>query len=60
MLIVDNLSNEPVTFENASRVAQLMILPKVSVTPQYRSDFDDMKITDTERGAGGLGSTGLV
>ena len=47
-----NLNDEPFTFEEGQKVAQLVVLPT-----EYPS-FIEGEITETERGAGGFGSTG--
>ena len=48
-----NLSDTPYTFTDGERIAQLMLLPIV----RGEFDFAD-ELSDTERGAGGFGSTG--
>ncbi|MGN0389902.1 MAG: dUTP diphosphatase [Wujia sp.] len=53
MVALHNHGNEPATIEPEERIAQLVI------TPYITADFavvDDLN--DTERGAGGFGSTG--
>ena len=49
-----NLSNEVFTIKNGERIAQLVIMPvsQVKLTPVDKLD-------ETERGAGGFGSTGM-
>ena len=49
-----NLSSEPVTIQHGERIAQLAVMPVVQVTPMEVDDLDE-----TDRGAGGFGSTGL-
>ena len=49
-----NLSSEPVTIQHGERIAQLAVMPVVQVTPVEVDDLDQ-----TDRGAGGFGSTGL-
>lgn len=48
-----NLSQSPVTIEPGERVAQMMLMPYLSFAFEPVSTLDD-----TERGAGGFGSTG--
>lgn len=48
-----NLSGEDYTVMPGDRIAQLMIAPVVCPTPLFVDELDE-----TERGAGGLGSTG--
>ena len=49
-----NLGTEPFTVESGMRIAQLV------VTPIIRPDIDTTdELTDTQRGVGGFGSTGL-
>ena len=53
-MILVNLSNEDFTVENGDRVAQLII------TKHERAVWDDtVELIETERGAGGFGSTGV-
>ena len=54
-VVLLNHSNAPQTVEPGERIAQFVITPVL--TPQYR--FVD-EISETERGAGGFGSTGVV
>ena len=52
-IIVINLGNESVTFNDQERCAQLVI------APVYQAQFEVVsELSDTERGAGGFGSTG--
>lgn len=49
-----NDSNTPRTIKNGDRIAQLIILPYLAV------DFEEAEeLDETERGAGGFGSTGV-
>jgi dUTP pyrophosphatase len=48
-----NNDKEPKTIENGERVGQLMILPVI--VPEY---IEADELDETERGAGGFGSTG--
>lgn len=48
-----NLSDAPIHIESGERVAQMLVMP---VAVPEMIEFDDL--TDTERGAGGFGSTG--
>ena len=48
-----NLSQSPVTIEPGERIAQMMLMPYLSFAFEPVSTLDD-----TERGAGGFGSTG--
>jgi len=53
-VILVNLSNEEFTIENGDRVAQLI------VTRHERALWDEtVELTETDRGAGGFGSTGV-
>lgn len=53
-VILVNLSNEPVTIENGERVAQLVI------AKHERAEWLEAEVlTETTRGAGGFGSTGV-
>jgi dUTP pyrophosphatase len=53
-VILVNLSNEPFTIENGERIAQLVI------AKHERAIWDEVEVlTETERGAGGFGSTGV-
>ena len=49
-----NLGNESVTIHHGERIAQLAVMPVAQVTPVEVDDLDE-----TDRGAGGFGSTGL-
>lgn len=52
-IIVINLGNESVTISDQERCAQLVI------APVYQAQFEVVnELSDTERGAGGFGSTG--
>ncbi|WP_330442489.1 dUTP diphosphatase [Flavobacterium sp. C4GT6] len=53
-VILVNLSNEPVTIENGERIAQLVI------AKHERAEWLEAEVlTETSRGAGGFGSTGV-
>lgn len=53
-VILVNLSNEPFTIENGERIAQLVI------AKHERAEWTVVEeLTETERGAGGFGSTGV-
>lgn len=53
MVALHNHSGDPQSVENGERIAQLVILPYLAV------DFiESDTLDDTERGAGGFGSTG--
>jgi dUTP pyrophosphatase len=52
-IILVNLGSEPVTVQNGDRIAQLVIAPAL------RALFAEGTLTDTERGNGGFGSTGI-
>jgi dUTP pyrophosphatase len=53
-IILVNLGNEPVTINDQDRCAQLVICPI------YQADFElSNHLSETERGAGGFGSTGV-
>jgi dUTP pyrophosphatase len=52
-VILVNLSNEPFTIENGMRIAQLVI------AKHERAVWDEVEeLSETDRGAGGFGSTG--
>ena len=53
MVALHNHSAEPQTIENGERIAQLVIAPYVVADFVVSDELDD-----TERGAGGFGSTG--
>ena len=54
-VILINLSNEPFTINNGDRIAQLVI------AKHERADWKQVEsLTETERGAGGFGSTGTA
>ena len=53
IVMLHNDTDEPKTVSNHDRVAQLVIMPYMSV------DFEETdSLDDTQRGAGGFGSTG--
>lgn len=53
-VILVNLSNEPFTVENGERIAQLVI------AKHERAEWLEVEaLTETSRGAGGFGSTGV-
>lgn len=53
-VIVHNISNEVLTIHNGDRIAQLVIAPVAQIR------FDTVaQLDETERGAGGFGSTGI-
>ena len=53
LVSVVNLSDQPYTFSDGERIAQLMLLPIV------RGEFEEAEsLSETERGKGGFGSTG--
>jgi dUTP pyrophosphatase len=57
-VILINLSNEPFTINHGERIAQAIIapiVPKIAIEFKQVTEFS----TETERGAGGFGSTGL-
>lgn len=54
IVALHNDSDEVQTIEEGSRIAQLIIIPFVSVEFQEVDELDD-----TERGEGGFGSTGV-
>lgn len=53
-VILVNLSNKPFTIERGMRIAQMVIAP---VTQGMWAEVDNLD--ETERGAGGFGSTGV-
>lgn len=50
---IHNDSDEPYTINNGDRIAQLIFLPYSDICFEEVADFED-----TDRGAGGFGSTG--
>lgn len=53
-VILINLSNEPFTIENGERIAQMVI------AKHERAEWEQVEIlTETSRGEGGFGSTGV-
>lgn len=53
-VILVNLSNEPFTIENGERIAQLVI------AKHERAEWEEVEtLTETVRGEGGFGSTGV-
>lgn len=53
-VILVNLSNEPFTIENGERIAQLVI------AKHERAEWEEVKeLSETSRGKGGFGSTGV-
>lgn len=53
-VILVNISNEEFTIENGERIAQMII------SKHERADFEEVKeLSETARGAGGFGSTGV-
>lgn len=53
-VILVNLSNEPFTVENGERIAQLII------ARHERAEWNEVEVlTETSRGEGGFGSTGV-
>lgn len=57
-VILINLSNEPFTINHGERIAQAVIMP---IVPKIAIEFKQVEefTTETERGSGGFGSTGL-
>lgn len=53
LLFVRNMTNSPVHIDKGMRIAQLIIIPYFSVTPELVD-----KLPETDRGTGGFGSTG--
>ena len=53
-IIVINLGQEPIELQDQERIAQLVVCPVIQA--QVEEAFD---LEDTERGAGGFGSTGV-
>lgn len=52
-LFIKNVSDEPVEIEDGERIAQAVVVPYPIINYEEISELDD-----TERGAGGFGSTG--
>lgn len=55
-VLLINLSNEEFTWEKGERIAQGVVSPRVS--NDYGELVEVKKITESERGSGGFGSTG--
>lgn len=53
-IIIINLGNEPVTIKDQDRIAQLVLCPVVQAVFEVTDN-----LTETERGSGGFGSTGV-
>jgi len=53
-VILINLSNEPFTIQNGDRIAQMVIAKYEKITWNQVEE-----LSDTERGAGGFGSSGV-
>lgn len=53
-IILANLGDEPVTIENGERIAQLVVCPVVKARIRLVNN-----LSDTSRGEGGFGSTGV-
>lgn len=53
-LFFRNMSFEPMVIEDGERIAQVIVVPYPTLEYQEVEDLDD-----TERGAGGFGSTGI-
>ena len=53
-IILINLGQEPVTIQDQERVAQLVVCPVVQARVEWAED-----LSETERGHGGFGSTGV-
>lgn len=53
-VILVNLSNEAFTIENGERIAQMVFAKYEKITFE-----ESTQLSDTERGAGGFGSTGV-
>ena len=54
MVALHNHGDSLQTIEHGERIAQMVVLPFLSVSFEESSD-----LTDTERGSGGFGSTGM-
>lgn len=52
-VVLKNNSDFRLEFNRGDRIAQLIVQPYIAVTPELVDELDD-----TERGAGGFGSTG--
>jgi len=53
-VILINLGSDPFTVKNGDRIAQMIISPVVRA-----SVFEAAELSETERGSGGFGSTGI-
>ena len=52
-IALHNHSNTPVTVHNGDRIAQMVVMPFIPV------ELEEGKLSETARGAGGFGSTGV-
>ena len=52
-IALHNHSNTPVTVHNDDRIAQMVVMPFIPV------ELEEGKLSETARGAGGFGSTGV-
>jgi len=57
-VIINNLSNDNVTIEDGEKIAQMVMCP-VQHEGLVSIEYVDEISTDTERGAGGFGHTGI-
>jgi dUTP pyrophosphatase len=57
-VIINNLSNDNVTIEDGEKIAQMVMCP-VQHEGLVSTEYVDEISTDTERGAGGFGHTGI-
>ena len=55
MVALHNHSNQPAEIENGERIAQMVITPFLTAEFVETAEMDE-----TERGAGGFGSTGRI
>ena len=52
-IALHNHSNTPVTVHNGDRIAQMVVMPFIPV------ELEEGKLSETARGSGGFGSTGV-
>ena len=52
-IALHNHSNTPVTVHNGDRIAQMVVMPFIAV------ELEEGELSETARGAGGFGSTGV-
>lgn len=58
MVLLFNHSNVDCTFERGTRIAQLIVMPYITLEPCLSGDDDNDGGDNNDRGTGGFGSTG--